>query len=125
MWLTWPLLITCETFRYVQQQQLTGYQGPVDLFCVVATYDLHQDIAPLSVPGFDGPVVGVYNYENQVVTHAFRANAHQADDHGARAGTSENMLGRHIHTRARPSPLRASLSTVRFPSCVNARARAR
>jgi len=51
---------------YVAQQQVNGYQGPEDLFCIVATYDAHSDIQPYAVPGFDGTVVGVYNYANQV-----------------------------------------------------------
>lgn len=46
---------------YIQQQQITGYQSPEDLFCVVATYELEGR----EVPGFDGTVVSVYNYQNR------------------------------------------------------------
>jgi len=49
---------------YVQQQQITSYQTEDDLFCVAATYDLNQEIQPVSVPLFNGPVIGVYNYAN-------------------------------------------------------------
>lgn len=43
---------------------MTKYQTSDVLYCVTATYDLNQEIAPLSVPLFNGKVIGVYNYEN-------------------------------------------------------------
>ena len=46
---------------YIQQQQVTGYQSPEDLFCVLATYELEGR----EVPGFDGTVISVYNYQNR------------------------------------------------------------
>ena len=46
---------------YIQEQQVTGYQSPEDLFCVVATYEIEGR----EVPGFDGTVVSVYNYQNR------------------------------------------------------------
>jgi lipocalin len=50
---------------YIQQQQLNQYQQADDLFCVLATYDADGEFEPVSVPNFDGPVIGVYNYENK------------------------------------------------------------
>ena len=51
--------------RYIQQQQINGYQSEEDLFCVLATYDVDQTLDTYSVPGFAGGVVGVYNYANE------------------------------------------------------------
>ena len=45
---------------FIQEQQLNDFQGPEDLFCVLATYELEGREVPL----FDGLVVSVYNYAN-------------------------------------------------------------
>jgi lipocalin len=49
---------------YIAQQQVTRYQTTEDLYCVLATYDADGEFGPVSVPNFDGPTIGVYNYEN-------------------------------------------------------------
>ena len=47
---------------FAQKQQLNGYQKEDQLYCVVATYELNKS---QTVPGFDGPVVQVFNQANE------------------------------------------------------------
>ena len=47
--------------RFIQEQQITGYQPLKSLFCVTATYELGEG---RTVPFFDGTVVAVHNYAN-------------------------------------------------------------
>eukprot|EP00615_Pteridomonas_danica_P010859 CAMPEP_0114360362 /NCGR_PEP_ID=MMETSP0101-20121206/23803_1 /TAXON_ID=38822 ORGANISM="Pteridomonas danica, Strain PT" /NCGR_SAMPLE_ID=MMETSP0101 /ASSEMBLY_ACC=CAM_ASM_000211 /LENGTH=343 /DNA_ID=CAMNT_0001504553 /DNA_START=43 /DNA_END=1071 /DNA_ORIENTATION=- len=49
---------------YIRQQQVTRYQTNEDLYCVLATYDATGEFGNVSVPNFDGPTIGVHNYEN-------------------------------------------------------------
>jgi len=48
---------------YIQEQQLTGYQQPKDLFCVVATYDERKDKKPWGTG--KQQVLSVYNNANE------------------------------------------------------------
>lgn len=47
---------------YTQKQQVTGYQSANQLFCVVATYQQNES---QTVPGYEGPVIQVYNQANE------------------------------------------------------------
>lgn len=53
---------------YIQEQQITGYQGRESLFCVTATYNFENAqvprFLPFAPPYWDGTVATVYNYAN-------------------------------------------------------------
>jgi len=60
---------------YVQEQQVTAYQKPEDLFCVVATYEPRDKV---KVPLFSGNVIGVHNYANIGSVNGKASNANNA-----------------------------------------------